>query len=351
MKSEGLIPTAAPSASGFGKRTAREGLYPLWEMQTLHQLGEPHPERAAHWRWDALQPLIGDAITETSTRHSERRVLLLGNPAYPDVATQPHATPTFHGALQILMPGESARSHRHTPNALRFILEDGDETYTLVDGKECPMHRGDVIFTPANCWHGHYHKGTARSVWFDALDSQLGAYFDAGFFQPPSAELANPPATVAEACFVEPGLSPVLPDTVPTHYSPRLRFSWKSIQAALDAAPALDGGVRQIRFTNPTATGGLAMPHFDCQMVRLTGRDTRARRTTASTICVVAAGAGVSSFGDQIVSWSERDIFTAPHWAWATHRATSSTATLFTISDCALLSRLGLLREELGPMV
>ena len=80
------------------------------------------------------------------------------------------------------MPGESARPHRHTPNALRFVLE-GDGGTTLVDGESCPMAEGDLIITPCMSWHEHVHKGTAPIVWFDALDVPLHQYLGTAVFE------------------------------------------------------------------------------------------------------------------------------------------------------------------------
>jgi len=56
-----------------------------------------------------------DLIT---TRAAERRVLVLKT----GLRTQPTYNSLYAG-LQVIMPGEIARSHRHTPSALRFIVE------------------------------------------------------------------------------------------------------------------------------------------------------------------------------------------------------------------------------------
>ena len=48
--------------------------------------------------------------------------------------------------------------------ALRFVL-DGGGAVTVVDGKTCPMERGDMILTPGWTWHEHVHEGDGRIVW------------------------------------------------------------------------------------------------------------------------------------------------------------------------------------------
>lgn len=329
----------------LGPLAAESHLFPLWEMSTLHQRGEPRPALSCHWRWHSLEPLIGHAVRETNTHSAERRVLLLGNPAFENPAAHPHVTPVLQVGIQTLMPGESARPHRHTPNALRFVLEGGEQVVTIVDGKACPMERGDVILTPAFTWHSHYNDGGARSVWVDVLDSQLSAYLDAGFFEPAAALSGDMPATVADSAFVEPGLAPVLADGVASAYSQRFRFPWTSTVAALAAAPTQEDGSASVRLVNPDGRG-LAMPHMDCRMVRLGREPTRGTRSTAAAVCVVATGSGISMLGGQELRWQPNDIFTLPQWTWTRHRAESDDAVLFIVSDREVLRRLDLLREE-----
>jgi gentisate 1,2-dioxygenase len=140
---------------------------PLWET-AAHSPGGATP-KAYLWKWRTLRPLLDDAIAVASMQDAERRVLALTN---PDAIGGRNTTTNLNGCLQVLMPGESARPHRHTPNALRFVLE-GDGATTLVDGKPCPMSEGDLIITPGMSWHEHVHTGTAPIVWFDALDVPL----------------------------------------------------------------------------------------------------------------------------------------------------------------------------------
>lgn len=337
--------TAKPSAETprFGERAITKNLFPLWERTTLHQTGEPRAEAPILWHWPDVQRLIEEAVDQTSTAVSERRVLLMGNPAFQ----KPHetrTTSTLQGAFQILMPGESARPHRHTPNALRFMLEDGGETYTVVDGKECRMERNDIVLTPAQTWHSHFHNGSERSVWFDALDASLVGYLDCGFFEPGS-KLGNYPTTASDDAFAVPGLSPVLDDAISTAYSPRFRFPWKETLRALDAAPPLEDGTVRLRLTDPGGNG-MAMWPMDSFVVRLSREPSRARRSTSSALCVVASGQGISKIGDHEIAWSERDVFTLPHWAWISHRATSDDAVIFTVTDRGYLDRLGFLRDE-----
>lgn len=337
---------ASADVARFTRETEPRHLYPLWEQTTLHQTGEPQPEPSCVWPWTDAQGLIERAVEETTTANAERRVLLMANPAFAGRLDNAkfNTTRTLQGAYQVLLPGESARPHRHTPNALRFILVDGGETYTVVDGKECLMERGDIVLTPGGCWHSHFHRGNARSVWFDALDSGLTGLFDAAFFQPGSM-LSNYPATLADESFVSLGLSPVPPDGVPTSHSPRFRYPWAQSVAALAAAPTREDGSTWLRLTNP-AGGAMAMPPMDSYLVRLSREPTRAHRSTASAMVVAAQGSGVSTFGDQQIRWRRNDVFTVPHWQWCSHQAESDDAILFQVTDRGALAALGFLKDE-----
>ena len=77
--------------------------------------------KAAHWDYDGvIRPFMmraGDLIT---AKEAERRVLVLENPGLPG---QYRITNSLFAGLQLIMPGEVAPAHRHTPSALRFIVE------------------------------------------------------------------------------------------------------------------------------------------------------------------------------------------------------------------------------------
>ncbi|HIC60423.1 MAG TPA: hypothetical protein EYO71_10155 [Rhodospirillales bacterium] len=77
-------------------------------------------------------------------------------------------------------------------------------------------------------------------------------------------------------------------------------------------------------------------------------QETRSRRTTARTICVVMEGEGFSQIGHEKIDWEVNDVFTLPHWTWANHTAQSKRAIMITISDREIMKKLNLLREEVG---
>ena len=346
MKSGEFFEAHERSTSGFSERAESENLYPLWEQTTVHQTGGRVAEVPFVLRWSTVEPLIADAIAETTTENTERRVLLMANPAHPHDFVPHRLTPVLQGAVQTLMPGESARPHRHTANALRFVLKDGGETYTVVDGKECRMQPRDVVLTPMDTWHGHYHKGSEPTVWYDVLDAAFAGYLDAGYFEVWKEGESVLPETLADEGFVEPGLTPVMPSSVSTVHSPRFRYSWEATQRALEKAPIGDDGSRRVRFTNPYS-GANAMPSLDCYMMALDKENTRDTRSTSGSMCIVAKGSGVSTINGEELSWNEFDVFTVPRWAWASHRAsTDEGAVIFIVSDRACINQNSMLKEE-----
>jgi gentisate 1,2-dioxygenase len=61
----------------------------------------------------------------------------------PQPVTRSHLWPysDIRGlGLQLLLPGETAPAHKHTPNAARAVVE-GEGPYTVVEGEKLPIKR------------------------------------------------------------------------------------------------------------------------------------------------------------------------------------------------------------------
>jgi gentisate 1,2-dioxygenase len=287
--------------------------------------------------------LITGAIKVASPEAIERRVLQLIPPGADEYEWR-QTSKTICANLQILLPGEKARPHRHTMNALRFVLEGSGAT-TIVDGKPCAMEEGDLVLTPAWTWHEHAHDGSAPIIWLDALDVPLHHYLGTGAFQP--GPVADMPETVADAAFA---VANVVPDTsyATTDYSPVFRYPYATAATAVAAAPLARDGSRRVRYINPLNAGS-AMALIDCFLVQLDpGASTLPFRSSASSVCCVVEGMGESQIGNETIAWKKRDIFTLPHGNRIVHRSVGGTARLFQVSDRDIYARLGLLKEEYG---
>jgi gentisate 1,2-dioxygenase len=331
----------APVAADFLAAMEKSAILPLWDR--YHELlpSEPKaPDRPWLWRWRELQGFVDRAAKDVTMDKAERRVLMLVNPAFGGKAV---TTTNLFAGIQILEPGESARPHRHTASAMRLIME-GEGGSTVVDGQDCPMEPGDLILTPNWAWHEHFNRGKRRVVWLDGLDMPLAAHLGAIFSEGGGGAAANTPA-IGDAAFAQAGLTPAIAlDETP--HSPMFRYPWSKVLAALDGAPEHADGSRRVHYTNPV-DGGPVMPTMDCYAWCLArGADTARARSTANTVCLAVEGEGVSSIGGETFEWKKHDVFTVPHWNWASHRATSARAHLFMFTDREVLSRVGLLREE-----
>jgi gentisate 1,2-dioxygenase len=317
---------------------ARAHVTPLWEDIAAHGGGKPIP-RGHLWAWSDMEPLIRQALDLASTTVVERRVLSFRNP-WPRDPGERGTIGNISAALQILKPGEVARAHRHSMNALRFVLQ-GSGASTIVNGKSCPMTEGDLVTTPGWAWHEHTHQGTAPIVWLDALDVPLHTYLGTGAFEPGPPNTM--PTTLADAVFAAPG---IVPDGVAPQdpWSPLFHYPWANAVAALAQAPTAPDGARRVRYINPL-TGGPIMPMLDSFAVELNRQETRPSRSTSNAVCTVVEGTGTTRIGDEVLSWRERDVFTLPSNAWISHQTTGQ-ARLFVCTDRDVFRRLDLLRDE-----
>jgi gentisate 1,2-dioxygenase len=250
-------------------------------------------------------------------------------------------------AFTVLDPGDRARPHRHTFAAIRFATR-AEGAATIVNGRRCDMHDGDLILTPPMCWHGHINETDHRIIWFDAANIPLLRQLDANFFEPgdPKANQFWQVDEGDEKLWAEAGLAGADVQHAPAH-SPKYRYSGSATRRLLAALPAGPDGAHTVRYTNP-ATGGAVMPALDCYAMRLPkGQTTRPKRTTCNMICLVVSGSGRSTVGEHTFDWSQHDVFSIPHWTFASHIAKEGDASLFIVSDKSAFEQLDLLREEL----
>lgn len=318
---------------------------PLWDRYHRITTREPNAVDAPMvWAWRDMLPLVERASREVAMEDAERRVLLLTHPAFKGrVAT----TTNLSGGLQTLLPGETARAHRHSLQAIRFVMS-GNGAQTSVNQQTCPMEEGDLVLTPAWTWHEHVHAGPQRMVWFDGLDLPLLHQLDSIFFEiaGPDADNVDPPPTGAprapwDAALLGPD-DGMADGTQPNRY----RFSWQRAQSAIEGAAPRSDGSRWLRYVDGHS-GGAVLPTLDCYLLACAmGRPTRPYRSTSNAICVVARGSGSSRIGDVELPWSRHDVFTVPHWNWVSHTAASDDAMVFMMTDREFLAMLGYLREE-----
>jgi gentisate 1,2-dioxygenase len=322
-------------------------MYGLWELAS-QMTPHPMPKMIPYmWKWSLFESVLRDA-GEVVPIGDERRALQLFNPG---LGGRWATTNSMIGAIQMLLPGESARAHRHTPTAIRFIIE-GTGAYTAVDGERVYMAPGDLVLTPSWSWHDHGNETDQRVVWMDGLDLPLVQQLEAMFFQMyevPQVPLSKP-NNESQQLFAHVHLSPTWMKEQPGS-SPLLIYSWEQARSALQSLRESEGspfdGVA-LEYKHPQ-TGGSILPTMACwiQLLRPSER-TMAHQHTGSAVYYAAQGYGESVIDGERFVWGKGDIFVVPSWSAHEHTNTSSSddAILFSIQDTPVLEKLGLQREE-----
>ena len=164
--------TVADLPPDYYESLLRHNLLPLWpSLRAVLPYGRPaRKTRPVMWRYADVRPNLLRAGELTPIEKAERRVLVLCNPGFGLENMQ--ATPSIYIGMQLILPNEVAASHRHTPSAIRLVIE-GEGAYTIVSGEKLPMEQGDLILTPPGLWHEHGHSGHDPVIWLDALDLPL----------------------------------------------------------------------------------------------------------------------------------------------------------------------------------
>ena len=332
------------------QRIAAAGLVPLWTFFKEWFSAEPRPGAIPHlWRYADLRPIVMETGAGVSTAEAERRVLVLENPG---LKGRHLATDALYAGLQLILPGEFARTHRHTAAALRFIVE-GSKTYTAVAGERCYMRPGDFIVTPSWTWHEHRNEGHEPTIWLDVLDVPLMRFLGAGFSEH----------------YPEPTLPPTVPpgdsqlrygrNLLPVGYrrgagaSPVFAYPFDYAFEALDHLRAHSDwdachGVK-MEYIDPT-TGGPAIPTISTFLQLLPqGFGTAPYRATASSVVIVVRGRGRVTIGEgpgaRSFDYEPKDLWAVPSWQ-PMSVAAGDESVLFCASDEAVHRKLGVWRER-----
>lgn len=267
----------------------------------------------AQWTYREAKAALDAAGRFVNTELAERRNLIMFNP----IPGNDYATvKTLISAYQMVKAGETAKSHRHSANALRLVLDTRPHAYTIVDGKKIPMEPGDVLLTPNWSWHAHANEGDGDAYWMDVLDVPTVHLLGPMFFEhhPDGIESADGVAT----------------DTP-------FRFPYAQTLARLDAAPELSPGRREITLEPTMATIAL-------EVVRLEpGASFSVEPSTLSSIYAIMDGEGSAMIDGKPFTFARGDALAAP--ASTAHTWTAKTRChLLRASDRPLLEKLQWLR-------
>ncbi|MBW8904872.1 MAG: cupin domain-containing protein [Betaproteobacteria bacterium] len=323
-------------------------MWGLWEIAS-QMTPHPRPEAVPYqWKWSLLKEVVKQSSTAVPVG-DERRAMQLFNPG---LNGQWATTNTLIAAVQVLLPGEVARAHRHSPAAIRFIIE-GHGAYTAVEGEKVIMQPGDFVLTPAWQWHDHGNETNETVVWMDGLDVPLTKALNAMFFEMHQDTKAShgKPVNGSKALYGHGKLTPTWTKERPL-FSPLMLYSWDQTAEALHDLRSHDGSPHDgilLEYTH-AQTGGPVLPTMSCrvQMIRK-GEKTKAKRVTGSSVFHVVQGRGRSVINGQPFDWEKGDIIALPSWAQHDFaNAGNEDAILFSISDRPVLEALGFYREDLS---
>ncbi len=319
------------------------GVAPLWPMmRNVLPHGAPQPvTQAGHWRYGVVRPLLMRAGELTPVEKAERRVLVLSDPGRGTGAMQ--ATSSIYLGLQLLLPGESAPAHRHTPSAARIIVE-GTGGYTVVEGEKLPMEEGDLVLTPGGDWHDHGHDGEDPVIWLDALDLPLFVYLEGSYAEEGQLQAQKNRPDASQIEYRAAGLVPSRSGRVQRRRYPQVRYPWARTRAALDEMAPYTDGPAEIDYVNPE-TGEDTLPVMGFTAMRVADGTTHSPpRRSASAAFHVIAGQGTTTINGRTIEWGPKDTFTAPVFAEIDHHAARD-AYLIRVHDRPLQDKLGYYEE------
>lgn len=304
-------------------------LVPLWNTGAPPSAPIPHSKHIpAVWKYEETKSLLLRAADLVDAKEAERRAVLMINPGPKQ---PPFTLDTLLAAHQLIIPGEQAICHRHTPFAVRFLIE-GDSGYTAISGKKMFMKPGDLIITPVWNWHDHGNEGETNVIWLDGLNIPLFKHIPVDFTEHYDEEYG---ATTHE--------SKVVPDAEAAD----MKFPWTNMQKKLDAA---GGTFASMEYLLPS--GKSVSTTIGAYATRVAaGQATLPVQETASYIFQVHAGRGYTEVFDPsgkkyTLQWTKSDSFCIPSWHRFQVFAEDEDIYLFSFSDKPMQVALGFWRSR-----
>jgi len=332
----------------FSERIHPLNLSPLWERKIKMVPGShcvPH-----HWPYEITRPLLDESSHLIEKKEADRRVLMLENPS---LRGSSFIANSLFAGLQIILPGEIAPSHRHSPNALRFVM-DGEGAYTSVNGEKVSIYPGDFILTPNWSWHDHGNLGTSAVVWMDGLDTPFTTLFGA-HFRENYPEDQFPISKNNGNSFAQFG-SNMVPLNKPSSQEQNpcslLHYSFEKTRDALIYLSKDDGAQidpvhgYKLRYSNPL-DGSYPFKTMAAFMQLLpSGFLGKSYRTTENTVFNMAYGSCLVKLSQRTFEMKAHDVLVIPSWETFSFEAEKESM-IFSFSDRAAQQALGFLREEI----
>jgi gentisate 1,2-dioxygenase len=307
--------------SDYYKELAQANYAPGWARLQAPLWTEPQKSFVPTvWRYKDAREALDRAGDYVPIDKTDRRNLIMVNPL---TGNRYGSTRNIVAAYQMIKPGETARNHRHTPNALRLILDAEPEVFTVVDGARVDMRPDDIVLTPNWCWHSHANNSAKTAYWIDFLDIPLAQLVDGVFFD------------VDERAFQP-------PETYPDASPYRFRAA-----AILKQKPeTFDGEIACRPFAQGTMpTLGLSLESIPA------GKATSTRRVVANNIYAVVRGRCRVRTDEGVLAENlgHGDVISIP--LWREHRIDADDDTIvLRVTDEPVYRALGLFRDRSTSM-
>jgi gentisate 1,2-dioxygenase len=336
--------TVADLPSDYYNGLVGHNLLPLWpSLRAVLPYGKPtRKTKAVLWKYADIRPNLLRAGELAPIEKAERRVLVLCNPGLGLENMQ--ATPSIYIGLQLILPGETAPNHRHSPMAVRFVIE-GKGGYTVVQGEKLPMDKGDLILTPPKLWHQHGHEGSEPVIWLDALDLPVVYGLEASYAIEGALQTITDPHNAGTTRFRQGGIVPYASLAPKRSDYPLLRFPWRDVRQTLTELAALTprGQAVHVAYVNPeTGQECMASLGFSALMLR-PGEELRLPKRSASAVLHGVEGGGTATVDGTAFAFGESDTIAVPTHAEVVlgNASAKAPAFLFMVDDAPLHRKLG----------
>lgn len=344
---------------------ARKNMFPFWATTA----GPGHDEvkrlmgaapKAVPYLWSysgIIEPLLVKAAKLVTTVESERRSLILCNPA---LAPRRATVTTLYTAYRLNSPNEVMPPHKHTASAIRFGLT-GRQNFTGVEGEDMTFGPGDLVLTPNDAWHNHGCTGDDPAVNLSILDLPLVENLNAVFFAHDYKEdgviknkqTARVPSDYSQRIYGAGGFRPrfVSHERSPES-SPMYCYRWEPVRELLEKHKDWDGDPYEalmVEYVDPVRGGPVFKTMtFFAQMLR-PGERTKPLKQTASLLVTPFEGGGLGHtiIGGKRFDWQQFDTLAIPANEWYEHVNESKTQPIvfFVGSDEPALKAFGLHRK------
>ncbi len=218
------------TGANYGRLDALHDKYSRHNLRGMWQRGEGRITGSSSpiWHWKEILPILEESLGVVRLpEDTDQRVIGLVSPG------KDGANRALSMAFQLLNPGETVRSHRHTPTQMRFIVK-GRGAYTTSEGEQMLMEPGDLLVQTNWSWHGSANFGDEPVIWLDIQDRNLVNYLGAFLREFWTEDAVQPTTRPGEYHRKLAGDFRPLKSTNPNDLLPPFQYKWKDTLGTLE---------------------------------------------------------------------------------------------------------------------